>query len=101
MAKKILWNYPQILGEEQFVVSLVGMHVEMTAFRLLGNWLGSIGRTTAIINSGVAAGGIADSLLAVSHLGKTKYAHKVTAAALSVFTDRAYQEYVQLTKSMK
>ena len=37
IAKKIQWNYPQIFGEEQFVVFLGGMHVEMTAFRLLGN----------------------------------------------------------------
>ena len=73
------------------------MHVEMTAFRLLGNWLDSSGWTTAIINSGVAAGGTTDSLLAVSHLGKTKYAHKVTAAALFVLMDRAYQEHVSST----
>ena len=87
IAKKIQWNYPQIFGEEQFVVFLGEMHAEMTAFRLLGNWLDSSGWTTAIINSGVAAGGTADSLLAVSHLGKTKYAHEVTAAALFVLMD--------------
>ena len=97
IAKKIQWNYPQIFGEEQFVVFLGGMHVEMTAFRLLGNWLDSSGWTTAIINSGVAAGGTADSLLAVSHLGKTKYAHEVTAAALFVLMDRAYREYISST----
>ena len=73
------------------------MHVEMTAFRLLGNWLDSSGWTTAIINIGVAAGGTADSLLAVSHLGKTKYAHEVTAVELLVPMDRAYQEYVSST----
>ena len=66
IAKKIQWNYPQIFGEEQFVVFLGGMQVEMMASRLLGNWLDSSGWTTAIINSGVAAGGTADSLLAVS-----------------------------------
>ena len=97
IAKKIQWNHPQIFGEEQFVMFLGGMHVEMTAFRLLGNLLDSGGWTTAIINSGVAAGGTADSLLAVSHLGKTKYAHEATAAALFVLMDRAYQEYVSST----
>ena len=97
IAKKIQWNYPQILGEELFVVFLGGMHIEMTAFRLLGNWLDSSGWTTAIINSGVAAGETADSLLAVSHLGKTKYAHEVTAAVLFVLMNRAYQEYVSPT----
>ena len=67
IAKKIQWNYPQIFGEEQFVVFLGGMQVEMMASRLLGNWqLDSSGWTTAIINSGVAAGGTADSLLAES-----------------------------------
>ena len=35
--------------------------------------------------------------LLVSHLGKTKYAHEVTAAALSVVMNRAYQEYVSST----
>ena len=94
IAKKIQWNYPQILGVELFVVFLGGMHIEMTAFRLLGNWLDSSGWTTAIINSGVAAGGTAESLLAVSHLGNTKYTHEVTAAVLFVLMNRAYQEYV-------
>ena len=101
IAKKIQWNSPQIFGEEQFVGFLGGMHVEMTAFRLLGNWLDSSGWTTAIINSGVAAGGTVDSLLAVSHLGKTKYAHEVIAAALFVLMDRAYQEYVSSTSADK
>ena len=94
IAMKIQSNYPQILGEEQFVVFLKGMHIEMTAFRLLGNWPDSSGWTTAIIKRRVAAGGTADSLFAVSHLGKTKYAHEVTAAALFVLMDCAYQEYV-------
>ena len=94
IAKKIQWNYPQTLGEEQFVVFLAGMHVEMTAFRLIGNRLDSSGWTTAIINSGVAAGGTADSLFAVSHLGKTKYAHEVTAAVLFVLIR------IMLTRSM-
>ena len=89
-------EFPQILGEEQFVMFLGGMHVDMTAFRFFGNWLGSSGWTT-IINSGVAAGGTADSLLAVSLLGKTKYTHKVTAATQFVLMDRAYQEYVSST----
>ena len=97
IAKKIQWNYPQIFGKEQFVVFLAGMHVEMTAFRVIGNWLGTIGRTTAIVNSEVAAGGTADSLFAVSHWSKNKYAHEVTAAALSVLMDHAYQEYVSST----
>ena len=73
------------------------MHVEMTAFRLLDNWLDSSGRTIAIINCGVAAGGTTDSLLVVSHLGKTKYAHEVTAAALFVPMDCAYREFVSST----
>ena len=105
IAKKIQWNYPQTLGEEQFVVFLAGMHIEMTAFRLIGNTLDSSGWTTAIINSGVAAGGTADSLFAVSHLGKTKYTHEVTAAALFVLIrnmlTRSMSLPHQLTKSRK
>ena len=69
----------------------------MTAFGLLGNWLDSRGWTIAIINCGVAAGRTADSLLVVSHLGKTKYAHEVTAAALFVPMDCAYQGFVSST----
>ena len=105
IAKKIQWNHPQIFGEELFVMFLGGMHIEMTAFRLLGNWLDSSGWTTAIINSGVAAGGTADSLLAVSHLGKTNYVHEVTAAVLFVLIwivhTRSMSLPHQLTKSRK
>jgi len=93
LAKKIQWNFPTTHGEDKFVVFLGGMHIELAAFRLLGDWLDGSGWTTAIINSGVASGGTADSFIKVTHLAKTKHVHQLTAAALSILLEQAYKLY--------
>ena len=38
-AKQIQWNRPASHGENQFVIMLGGLHIEMAAFKVLGNWL--------------------------------------------------------------
>ena len=97
LAKKIQWNFPATHGEDKYVVFLGGMHVELTAYKCLGNWLEGSGWTTAVTNSGIASGGTADSFLKASHLGRTKHAHQLTAAALYILMDQAYVAYKSST----
>ena len=46
IAKQIQWNWPASHGENQFVIILGGLHIEMAAFKVLGNRLNGSGWTT-------------------------------------------------------
>ena len=65
----------------------------MTAFKVIGNWLDGSGWTTAIFNAGIATSGGADSLLKATHVTRTRHAHQITAAALSILQHEAYDRY--------
>ncbi|KAK3922266.1 Phosphoglycerate kinase [Frankliniella fusca] len=70
------------LSEEHFFVMFGAMHIELAALRVLGQWLNESGWVDALLESGVATEGRAKSMINVSHLTRTRYAHEVTAAAL-------------------
>ncbi len=60
---------------------------------MLGTWLDGSGWTRALVEAGIATSGTTDSFLKVSHLTKTRIAHQVTAAALSVLQHQAHDQY--------
>ena len=70
-----------------------GLHIEIAALKIIGDWLDSSGWTTAISSAGIATGGVADSLLKVTHVTRTRRAHQVTAAALFILQHNAYDRY--------
>ena len=39
LGKLIKWNWPSTHGEKKFILMLGGLHIEMAAFKLLGDWL--------------------------------------------------------------
>ena len=39
LAKQLQWKWPDTYGEDKLVVMFVGLHIEMTALKTLGNWL--------------------------------------------------------------
>ena len=80
-------------GEEKFVVVLGGLHIEMSAFKLLGDWLEDSGWIDVIVQAKVASPGIANSFLKASHLTKTRHAHQVTASSLYILLRRSYESY--------
>ena len=84
IAKQVQWNWPEQFGEDQFVVMLGG-HIEMAAFKVLGGWLDGSGWTDCLVQAGVAKVGMADSFLKASHITRTRHAHQVTAAALFIY----------------
>ena len=93
LAKLIQWNMPETHGEDRYVVMFGGLHVEMAAFKVLGEWLDGSGWVNALIDADVATPGTAESFLKVSHLAKTRRAHEITAAALYVLQQSAYDHY--------
>lgn len=58
-----------------------GLHIEITVFKLLGDNLNSSGWSKAATASGLALSGVADFVVRLSHLTRTKHAHQVTAAS--------------------
>ena len=39
LAKKIQWKWPEVYGEDKFVVMMGGLHIEMATLKTLGDWL--------------------------------------------------------------
>ena len=39
VAKQIQWKWPEIYGEEKFVIMLGGLHIEKAALSTVGDWL--------------------------------------------------------------
>ena len=93
LAKQIQWSWPEIYRESRYVVMFGGLHVEMVGLKALGEWLDGSGWVGALSEADVATPGTAESFLKVSHLAKTRRAHQVTAAALHVPRQSAYDEY--------
>ena len=93
LAKQIQWNWPTTYGEGKIVVVFGGLHIEMAAFKTIGDWLDESGWTSAFAEAGVASPGTADSFLKASHLTRTRHAHQITASSLSILMHRAYDEY--------
>ena len=96
IAKQIQWNWPASHGENQFVIMLGGLHIEMTAFKVLGNWLDGSGWTSVIVDAGVTSSGVADAFIKVSHLTRTRRAHQITAASLYILQQRTYSKYSEV-----
>lgn len=67
---------------EVFFCDVWGLHIEMAAFKILGDLLDASGWTEALVQAGVAAVETADSFLKASHLTRTRHAHQVTASSL-------------------
>jgi len=93
MAKLIQWSEPEKFGEDQFVLLLGALHIEMAAWKTLGDWLAGSGWTDALEHAGVASSGTADSFLKACHVKRTRQAHIVTLASLYVLRYRAYERY--------
>ena len=95
IAKKIQWQWPETHGEKKYVVVLGGLHIEIAAWRALGDFLEGSGWISVITQANVASSGTADSFLKASHVSRTRHAHEVTACSLHILMCRAYEEYVK------
>ena len=97
LAKKIQWKFSDILGEDKFVVMLGALHTEKMLYEVLGDWLEGSGWTSLLSVGGVASSGVANSMIKVTHLTRTRYMHQVTALALYSLLRQAHREYLTTT----
>ena len=93
IAKLIQWNWPDLYGEDKFFVMFDGLHIEMAASKVLGEWLEVSGWTHDLTQANVASSGTANSFLIASHVTKTGCAHQVTACSLFILLHAVYNEY--------
>ncbi|KAL0198142.1 hypothetical protein M9458_006682, partial [Cirrhinus mrigala] len=91
IAKQVQWHWPDLYGEDKFVVMFGGLHIEMAAFRSLGTLLQSSGWTGALVEAVVASSGTADSFLSASSVTRTCHMHQVTACCLYMLRKEAYE----------
>ena len=97
LAEKIQWKFSDILGEDKFVVMLGALHTEKMLYEVLGDWLEGSGWTSLLSVGGVASSGVANSMIKVTHLTRTRYMHQVTALALYSLLRQAHREYLTTT----
>ena len=77
-------------GEDKMVIMFGGLHLEMSMWNMLGDYLAKCGWTVALSEAGTASSGVADGLLNASHLTKIRHAHQITIAALYQLQREAY-----------
>jgi hypothetical protein len=70
LAKQIQWAWPEHYGN--FFIMLGGLHIEMTALKMLGSILKGSGWTTLLEDANIASGGTAYSFLSASNVAKTR-----------------------------
>jgi len=65
----------------------------LDALKTAGDLLEGSGWVAALVQAGIASAGTADSFLRAAHVARTRHAHQVTAATLSILQHHAYEEY--------
>ena len=55
VAKQIQWQWPETFGEGKYIVILGGLHIEMAAFKTIGNLLKESGWTAVSTEAGIAS----------------------------------------------
>ena len=91
LAKQIQWDWPDLYGENKFIVMFGGLHIEMACFKILGDILRDSGWTSALTEADIATPGTADSFLACSNVPRTRHAHQMTACVLFELLMSAYE----------
>ena len=91
---------PQLYGEGCFVVMFGGLHIEMALWNTIGDFLDCSGWTTALCEADIATSGVADSLLKVSHLTRTRRSHQITALFLSKLQHDAWMHFKATNKEL-
>ena len=55
LAKLIQWNMPETHGEDKYVVMFGGLHIEIAAFKAVGEFLDGSGWVNALVNADIAS----------------------------------------------
>ena len=95
LAKQIQWKWPDTYGENEVVIVLGGLHIKMGVYKVLGHWLENNGWLSALIEANVTTAGRANSMIDGSHVTRTRWAHQVTVASLSILQRKAYTNLME------
>lgn len=95
ITKLIQWNWPDTYGEKHFITVLGGLHIEMAALNMIGDWLEDSGWVEALVQAKVASAGTAESFLKATHVTRTRHAHQVTASSLYILLKKSYASYLE------
>lgn len=93
LAKKMQWTFPDIFGEDKFLVMLGGLHIEMALWSTMGDLLRGSGWPETLKKAGlVKTEAAATAFLKASNVMRTRYAHQVTVMVLDSLLKRAYED---------
>lgn len=90
LCKIIQWNWPELYGENKFVVIFGHFHVEQGFLKVLGKLLDNSGWSTLVAKSGISSESTVDSILKVTHVKKARMFHEFTALTLYSLLNEAY-----------
>jgi hypothetical protein len=90
LGKQIQWKFPNVYGEDKYVIMLGPLHIEMAGLKMIGDLLDGNGWTSAIAQAEIATKGTADSFIHASHVAKTRRAHQITASSLYILQRQAF-----------
>ena len=92
IGKQIQWKFPEVYGEDRYVMMLGPLNIEMAGLKVIGDLLEGSGWCSALAQADVANEGTSDSFIKASHVAKTRRAHQVTAASLFMLQERAFAD---------
>lgn len=93
IGKQIQWTWPDIYGEDKFILVLGGLHIEMAMVNVLGDWLEGSGWVPALTEADIFTQGRAEAVIKGSHITRARYAHQVSASVLHLLLEGAYQTW--------
>ena len=97
VAKQVQWQWPEMYGEDKFLIMFGGLHIEMAALKSIGTLLVDSGWTGALVEAGVASPGTAESFLTASSVTRTRMMHQITACSLYTLLKAAYTDFLEET----
>lgn len=93
LLKQVQWHQPSLFGEDKFVIMMGSLHIEMAFINTLGDWLEGCEWVDILALAEIETPGTAESLLSGGHVKRSRYAHQVSAASLSLLLRRAWNAH--------
>lgn len=97
VTKLAQWHWPEIYGDDKFVIVFGGLHIEMAALKSIGTLFQDSGSTGAIVEAGIASPETADSFLTASSITRIRQMHQITACSLYKLLRAAHTDYSKET----
>ena len=92
LSKQVQWLYPHKYGDHSIFMMMGPLHIEMTFLNTIGDWLESSGWVEILVQGDISTPGRADSFLKGNHPKRSRYAHQITCASLSILMQEAYRK---------